>query len=99
MSDTKTTSSPRLPVDANRVAFDVGARCVYVGDDDEYRGRHVWVRRITSGGNLPIGDILVDDGDEADTDIRESDSWRWSAWVYSHELSVVAARRAEGGVK
>lgn len=74
--------------DINGKEIQVGSRAVFVGTDTDKSvvGRHVWVRATTPGRDRSI---RVDDGNEHDTDLQESESWQWSGWVDPDELSVI----------
>lgn len=72
--------------DINGRDIHIGSRAVFVGNDSAVRGRQIWVRATKPGRDRSI---RVDDGDEKDTDVRMSGSWRWSAWVNPGDLSVI----------
>lgn len=77
--------------DINNKPIEVGSRAVYIGHDNEperkpYVGRSVWVRDIQL--DRDGARVRVDDGQEQDTDLNKSRSWRWTAWVRTSEIAV-----------
>lgn len=85
-------------IDKNGVPIKVGQPAIYLGtrpdrERKKYIGRSVWVRAVGSGREHIV---RVDDGDRHDTDIKTSESWRWSAWVYPDELAIITPDAREG---